>query len=261
MTALRSTLPRLLRALPALLPLILLVIPALGWAQGVPEDRLGEGFVEVADELRDMPVASSVRILVLLTTVSLLPALLLVMTPFTRFIIVFSMLRQALGLQSAPPNQVLVGLALFMSLLVMRPELDQVMDTSVDPYIAGEIDTTQAAEAALVPLRSFMLRNTRRSDLAAVLEVGRLPRPDTLAEIPTPAVVTAFVLSELKTAFVIGVKIFLPFLVIDIVVANILLGMGMMVLPPIIISLPFKILLFVLMDGWNLLVRAMAAGF
>jgi flagellar biosynthetic protein FliP len=261
MTALRSTLPRLLRALPALLPLILLVIPVLGWAQGVPEDRLGEGFVEVADELRDMPVASSVRILVLLTTVSLLPALLLVMTPFTRFIIVFSMLRQALGLQSAPPNQVLVGLALFMSLLVMRPELDQVMDTSVDPYIAGEIDTTQAAEAALVPLRSFMLRNTRRSDLAAVLEVGRLPRPDTLAEIPTPAVVTAFVLSELKTAFVIGVKIFLPFLVIDIVVANILLGMGMMVLPPIIISLPFKILLFVLMDGWNLLVRAMAAGF
>lgn len=240
-------------------------IPSLAFAQEavgeLPEDPVGEGFVELADEMRDMPVASSVRIIVLLTALTLLPAMLLCMTPFTRFVIVFSMLRQALGLQQAPPNQVLVGLALFMSLLIMRPTLDVVVEDSVDPYIAGEIDTGQAVESALVPMRRFMLEHTRRNDLSAVMAIGRMERPETLEAIPTTAVVSAFVLSELKTAFVVGVKIFLPFLVIDIIVANILLGMGMMVLPPVIISLPFKILLFVLMDGWNLLVRSMAAGF
>ncbi len=255
----------LMRWLPVLLRCGLFalacLLPSLAWAQDLPDDPVGEGFVELADEMRDMPVASSVRIIVLLTAISLLPAMLLVMTPFTRFVIVFSMLRQALGLQQAPPNQVLVGLALFMSLLVMRPTLDIVVDDAVEPYMAGEIDTGDAVRTALVPMRSFMLQHTRRNDLAAVMEIGSMPRPDTLQDIPTTAVVTAFVLSELKTAFVIGIKIFLPFLVIDIIVANILLGMGMMVLPPVIISLPFKILMFVLMDGWNLLVRSMAAGF
>lgn len=240
-----------------------LVFPELAFAQDAPSlaDPVGDASVEIADELRDMPVASSVRIIVLLTAMSLVPAMLIVMTPFTRFVIVFSMLRQALGLQQAPPNQVLVGLALFMSLLVMRPTVDQVMDQAVDPYIAGEIETGEAFTNALTPMRVFMLRNTRKNDLATVMEVGRMEAPATLDDIPTVAVASAFILSELKTAFVIGVKVFLPFLVIDIVVANILLGMGMMVLPPVIISLPFKILLFVLMDGWNLLIRSMAAGF
>ncbi|MEC8425218.1 MAG: flagellar type III secretion system pore protein FliP, partial [Myxococcota bacterium] len=164
-------------------------------------------------------------------------------------------------LQQSPPNQVLIGLALMMAMLVMRPTLEVVQVDAIDPYISGAIDTTEAYDAAIGPMRTFMLENTRRTDLAAVMEMGRVEPPGSLAEIPTSAVVTAFVLSELKTAFVIAVKVYLPFLVIDIIVANILLAMGMMVLPPVIISLPFKLLLFVLMDGWNLLVRSMAAGF
>lgn len=249
-----------------LLALSGLVIPDLAMAQDLApgqglSDPVGDAAVELADELRDMPVASSVRIIVLLTAISLLPALLIVMTPFTRFVVVFSMLRQALGLQQAPPNQVIVGLALFMSLLVMRPTVDEVVDNAIDPYIAGEIETGEAFTNALAPMRIFMLRNTRRTDLATVMEIGRIEAPATVQDVPTVAVASAFILSELKTAFVIGVKVFLPFLVIDIIVANILLGMGMMVLPPVIISLPFKILLFVLMDGWNLLVRSMSAGF
>lgn len=249
-----------LPVLMTVLVLMGLVLPDVAWSQGLV-DPAGDTTVQLAEELRDMPVATSVRIIVLLTAMSLLPAMLVVMTPFTRFIIVFSMLRQALGLQQAPPNQVLVGLALFMSLLVMRPTVDAVIDDAVTPYMAGEIETGDAIQEAIDPMRVFMLRNTRRTDLSAVMEIGRLEAPETLDQIPTVAVASAFILSELKTAFVIGVKVFLPFLVIDIIVANILLGMGMMVLPPVIISLPFKILLFVLMDGWNLLIRSMAAGF
>jgi flagellar biosynthetic protein FliP len=250
----------------AVLALSGLVLPDLAMAQdggaGVGlADPVGDAAVELADELSEMPVASSVRIIVMLTALTMLPAMLVVMTPFTRFVIVFSMLRQALGLQQAPPNQVIVGLSLFMSLLVMRPTVDIVMNEAVDPYIAGQIETGEAVTNAMAPMRVFMLRNTRRNDLATVLEIGRLEAPETVEDVPTVAVASAFILSELKTAFVIGVKVFLPFLVIDIIVANILLGMGMMVLPPVIISLPFKILLFVLMDGWNLLVRSMSAGF
>jgi flagellar biosynthetic protein FliP len=266
----RSTSP--LRALPSALLAVLLALallipalaPSMAWAQevaGPTADPFGGGVDELSEEIRDMPVATSVRILVLLTGLSLLPTMLLVMTPFTRFIIVLSMLRQAMGLQQSPPNQVIIGIALFLSLLVMRPTLDEVVDTSIDPFIAGELETGDAIRAGLKPMRRFMLENTRRNDLAVVMEMGKLARPETLDDIPTPVVVTSFVLSELKTAFIISVKVYLPFLVIDIIVANILLGMGMMVLPPIIISLPFKLLLFVLMDGWSLLLRSLAAGF
>lgn len=264
----------MLRALPAVALALLVVIgllvpilaPSFAWAQeaaaaGPTVDPFGGGVDELSEEIRDMPVATSVRILVLLTGLSLLPTMLLVMTPFTRFIIVLSMLRQAMGLQQAPPNQVIIGIALFLSLLVMRPTLDEVVDTSLDPFIAGELETGDAIRAGLKPMRRFMLENTRRNDLAVVMEMGKLARPETLDDIPTPVVVTSFVLSELKTAFIISVKVYLPFLVIDIIVANILLGMGMMVLPPIVISLPFKLLLFVLMDGWSLLLRSLAAGF
>lgn len=224
-------------------------------------DPFAEGVTQMADEVRDMPVATTVRLIMILTALTFVPAILLVMTPFTRFIIVFSMLRQALGLQQAPPNQVLIGLALFMSALVMGPTLSEVNETAIQPYMAGEMDTSVALDTAIAPMRRFMLSNTRRDDLSAVMNMGRIPAPETLSEIPTTAVVSAFVLSELKTAFVIAIKVYLPFLVIDIVIANVLLSMGMMVLPPVIISLPFKLMLFVLMDGWNLLVRSMAAGF
>jgi flagellar biosynthetic protein FliP len=224
-------------------------------------DPMGESLVELADEARDMPVASTVRLIVILTAMTFVPALLLVMTPFTRFVVVFSLLRQALGLQQSPPNQVLIGLALFMSMLVMQPTIEEVNQTAFKPYMAGEMDTGVAIDAAMKPMRRFMLANTRRDDLGAVMAMGRLSRPDSLDEVPNSAVVSAFVLSELKTSFVIAVKVYLPFLVIDIIIANILLSMGMMVLPPVIISLPFKLMLFILMDGWNLLVRSMASGF
>ena len=246
--------------------LLAMCIPSVAMAQevvsvGTATDPMAEGVAQMADEVRDMPVATTVRLIMIMTALTFVPALLLVMTPFTRFIIVFGMLRQALGLQGAPPNQVLIGLALFMSALIMHPTFSEVHDTALEPYMAGEMDTTVALDNALKPMRRFMLSNTRRDDIAAVMNMGRLPIPETLAEIPTSAVVSAFVLSELKTAFVIAVKVYLPFLVIDIVIANILLSMGMMVLPPVIISLPFKLMLFVLMDGWNLLVRSMATGF
>jgi len=233
--------------------------PGLAFAETL--DPIGEGTLALAEEAREMPVATTVRLIVIMTALTMLPAVLLVMTPFTRFVIVFGLLRQAMGLQQAPPNQVVVGLSLFMAVLVMQPTLDQVKYEAVDPFIAGEMETGEAIRTAMVPMRAFMLQNTRKTDLAAVMEMGRISRPDAIEDLPTAAVVSAFVLSELKTAFVISVKVYIPFLVVDIVIANILLGMGMMVLPPVIISLPFKLLLFVLMDGWNLLVRSMAAGF
>jgi flagellar biosynthetic protein FliP len=243
-------------ALSTLLVVLLLLVPQLADAQG-----LAEPLVAAAEEARDVPVAATVRLLVILTGLTFLPAMLLVMTPFTRFIIVFSLLRQALGLQQSPPNQVLIGLALFLSMLVMRPTLEEVKVTALDPYLAEQIETTDAIDTAMKPMRRFMLANTRQADMAAVMEMARLERPEALDDIPSTAVISAFVLSELTTAFIIAFKIYIPFLVIDIIVANVLLGMGMMVLPPVIISLPFKLMLFVLMDGWNLLVRSMAAGF
>ena len=255
-----------MNALRFVLVLAACCIPSLAFAQEVVSsgpalDPMGEGIVQMTDEVRDMPVATTVRLIMILTAMTFVPAILLVMTPFTRFIIVFSLLRQALGLQQSPPNQVLIGLALFMAALVMGPTLSEVNDTALQPFMAGEMDTTAALETAVKPMRRFMLSNTRRDDLSAVMAMGRIPAPESLSDIPTTAVVSAFILSELKTAFVIAVKVYLPFLVIDIVIANVLLSMGMMVLPPVIISLPFKLMLFVLMDGWNLLVRSMAAGF
>jgi flagellar biosynthetic protein FliP len=237
-----------------------LVLPTLAQAQQAP-DPLANAALEMIDQAAAMPAATSIRLVVMFTALTVLPAVLLVMTPFTRFVIVFGLLRQAMGLQQAPPNQVLVGLSLFLALLVMRPTLQQVKTDAVDPYLSEEITTSAAFTAAMGPMRTFMLSNTRRTDIQAVLEIGHESMPETIDEIPTAAVVSAFVLSELKTAFLIAAKIYLPFLVIDIVMANVLLAMGMMMLPPVIISLPFKLLLFVLMDGWNLLVRSMAAGF
>jgi len=225
------------------------------------QDPIADAGIQAAEELRDMPVSSTVRLLVILTALTFLPAMMLAMTPFTRFVIVLSMIRQAVGLQQSPPNQVIIGLSLFLSLMIMQPTLTQIYDTALFPFMNGEIDTIQAYEIAIEPLRMFMLSNTRREDLNTMMDIGRITPPESLEGIPTTVVVSSFMLSELKTAFIIGVKIYLPFLVLDVVVANILLGMGMMVLPPVILSLPFKILLFVLMDGWSLLIQLMAAGF
>lgn len=254
------------RALPWLRLILLLTValmPALALAQdAVPEvGTLADGVGGVVEQATEDEVDSAVRLLVLLTSLSLIPAVLVLMTPFTRFVIVFALLRQALGLQQSPPNQVLVGLSLMLSLVVMQPTLTQVNDEALQPYLAGELGTVEAMEATLGPMRDFMLDNMEPTDLEAAMAVARLERPETVADIPTPVVVTGFVLSELRAAFVIGIKVYLPFLVLDIVVASVLLGMGMMMIPPVVISLPFKLMLFVLMDGWGLLITGLVSSY
>lgn len=241
--------------------LCVLALYLFGFEQVAHAQDVAGSAVDLAEEVRDMPVSSTIRLLFILTALTFLPAMILAMTPFTRFVIVFSMMRQAIGLQQSPPNQVLIGLSLFLSLMIMKQPLNQVYDDAVTPFMQGEMEVLEAGEAAMEPMRNFMLSNTRRADLQTMLNISQSPEVDTLEEIPSTVVVSSFLLSELKTAFVIGVKIYLPFLVLDIIVANILLGMGMMVLPPIIISLPFKIMLFVLMDGWTLLITSMTSSF
>jgi len=217
--------------------------------------------VDMAEEFRDLPVSSTIRLLVILTTISFIPAMLLAMTPFTRFIIVFSMLRQAVGLQQSPPNMILIGIALFLSVLIMEPTLQLAYDTAIFPFLEGELETLDAFALFMEPMREFMLSNTRKEDLNVIINISKMASPESVSDLPHSVVISSFILSELKTAFIIGVKIYLPFLIIDVITANILLGMGMMVLPPVIISLPFKLLVFVLMDGWTLLIRMMAASF
>ncbi len=230
------------------------------WAQdAVP--AVDQGVAQVADLVDGDEVSVAVRLVVLLSAMTFIPAMILVMTPFTRFVIVFSLLRQALGLQQSPPNQVLIGLSLFLAMLVMQPTLDQVNHDAVQPYMNGEIRTGEALELGVVPVRAFMLANVHSDDMQTMIRIARLPRPETLDDIPTSAVVSAYMLTELKTAFVIAIKVYIPFLVMDLVVASVLLAMGMMMLPPVIISLPFKLLLFVLMDGWGLLMTSMVASF
>lgn len=206
-------------------------------------------------------VSVLVEILLLLTVLSLAPAILVLMTSFTRIVVVFSFLRHALGTQQMPPNQVLVGLALFLTFFLMTPVWQQVNSQAVQPYLAHEIGQKEAFNKAIEPLRQFMLKQTREKELALFVRTAKLQRPHNPEEVPTLVVLPAFVISELKTAFQIGFLIYIPFLVIDMVVASVLLSMGMMMLPPIMISLPFKLLLFVLVDGWKLLVGSLLESF
>ena len=228
------------------LPFLLVLCFGMLWSMPVFAQDAGDVAIQMTEELRDVPISSTVRILVILTALSFLPALVLGMTPFTRFVIVLSMLRQAVGLQQSPPNQVLVGLSLFLSIMIMQSTLMNVYDTAINPFLNGEMEVLDAFEAFMSPMRQFMVSNTRQEDLELILSLNKEPPPNQISDIGHASIVSAFILSELKTAFIIGVKIYLPFLVIDVVVANILLGMGMMVLPPVVLSLPLKILLFVL---------------
>jgi len=207
-----------------------------------------------------VPTSTAVRLLLFLTGLSFLPALVVVMTPFVRFVVVFSLLRQALGLQQSPPNQVIVGLSLFLTLTVMEPTIAAAWSQGLAPFLDGQVQAGDALTSTLAPLREFMLANTRRADMATILDISGAGTPASLAEIPTASVASAYVLSELKTAFIVAVYIFVPFLVIDLVVSSILLGMGMMMMPPVLVSLPVKLMVFVLMDGWGLLVRNLVAG-
>ena len=195
--------------------------------------------------------------IVLLTLLSFIPAILISMTCFTRLIVVFHFLRQALGTQETPNNQVLLGLSLFITLFVMSPTLTQIYNEAYKPMSEGAISQTEALEKGIVPLRTYMLAHTRERDLALFLSLSKTPRPNTADDVPTTALIPAFMISELKTAFQIGFILFLPFLVIDLAVSSVLLSMGMMQLPPVIVSMPLKILLFVLVDGWYLIVGSL----
>jgi flagellar biosynthesis protein FliP len=206
-------------------------------------------------------VSVLLQILFLLTVLSLAPAILVMMTSFTRLIVVFSLLRQALGTQQMPPNQILIGLALLLTFFLMSPVYQKVNKEAIQPYLSEEITQSQAIDKALVPIRQFMFRQTRKKDIALFLKVSKSKKPRDLSEIPTLVLIPSYVISELKTAFEIGFLIYIPFLVIDMVVASVLLSMGMMMLPPFMISLPFKLMLFVLVDGWNLFIGSMIRSF
>jgi flagellar biosynthetic protein FliP len=202
-----------------------------------------------------------VQTLLFFTALSFLPAVLLMMTGFTRIVIVLSLLRQALGTQSAPPNQVVVGLSLFLTLFVMGPTLDRVYRDAYLPYSTNAIGFEAAIEKAEAPMRQFMLKQTRQSDFALFARLAKLPAETTAETAPMRVLIPAFATSELKSAFQIGFMIFIPFLVIDIVVSSILMSLGMMMLSPVLVALPFKLMLFVLADGWNLLIGSLAASF
>ncbi|MGH8050434.1 MAG: flagellar type III secretion system pore protein FliP [Arenimonas sp.] len=215
----------------------------------------------VLDQAAKQDYSSVVRTFVLLSLLSILPVMLIGLTSFTRIIIVLSLLRHALGLPQTPPNSVLVTLAIFLTLFSMGPVIDQVNTNAMQPYLQEKITATQALDLGATPVRDFMVRQTRESDLAAILEMARAPRPERVEDIKFTHLASAFLLSELKTAFQIGFLIFLPFLVVDIVVAAVLMALGMIMVPPTTISLPLKILLFILIDGWVLISRALVSSY
>jgi flagellar biosynthesis protein FliP len=202
-----------------------------------------------------------IQILILLTVLSLAPALFIMVTSFTRIVIVLSFLRQALGTPTVPPNQVLLSLALFLTMFIMAPVGQAVYNNSLQPLMAEKISYEDAWKKGIEPVRSFMLRQVREKDLELFIQLSRMPKPDRVDEVPTQAIIPAFILSELRIAFQIGFLIYIPFLIIDMVVASILMSMGMMLLPPVVISLPFKLILFVLADGWYLVVGSMVRSF
>lgn len=206
-------------------------------------------------------LTSTVQLLLLLTVLSLAPAILVLMTSFTRIVIVLSFVRNGLATQQMPPNQVIIGLALFLTFFVMAPTFAELNETALQPLFEGELTQEEAFEEAVVPMKEFMAQHTRERDLALFMSYAGQERPETLEDIPMTSLVPAFVISELKTAFQIGFMIFVPFLVIDMVVASVLMSMGMMMLPPVMIALPFKVLLFVLVDGWHLVVRSLLYTF
>ena len=206
-------------------------------------------------------VSAPLQIVLFLTLLSFVPAALVIMTSFTRIAIVFHFLRQALGTQEMPSNQMLVGLTLFLTFFIMAPVGERIHADAIAPAMAGQIDVTEALTRGAPPLREFMLKQTREADLALFVELGKVPRPSTPADLPMRVVVPAFAISELKTGFQMGFFLFVPFLLIDLVVSTTLLSMGMLQLPPAMISLPFKILLFVLIDGWHLVVGSLVKSF
>jgi flagellar biosynthetic protein FliP len=247
--------------------LALFVLPSLAFAQTpptgpssptipIPNINIGVGQAKSPHD-----VVGALQIMLLLTVLSIAPTLLVMVTSFTRIIIVLSFVRTAIGTQQSPPNQVLSGLALLLTFFVMAPVIKDVNANAVQPYLKGSISQQIALERGAAPLRKFMFRQTREKDLQLFYSISKEPRPTEQKDVPTFILIPAFVISELKTAFEIGFALYVPFIVIDMVTASILLSMGMMMIPPILISLPFKILIFILVDGWNLTVAALFQSF
>lgn len=242
----------------ACLLLVLFSFISVTAASAEPIPNIG---IQVGNSDKGQPGATSLSIILLITVISVAPALLVLMTSFTRIVIVLGFVRTSLGTQQMPPNQVLVGLALFLTLFIMAPTFSAMNETALQPYLKGDITQSQALDKASVPIKTFMFSHTREKDLMLFMKYTKMEKPKNYQEIPLTVMVPAYAISELKTAFQMGFMIFIPFLVIDIVVASTLMAMGMMMLPPVMISLPFKILLFVLVDGWYLVVKSLLLSF
>ncbi|WP_414731013.1 flagellar type III secretion system pore protein FliP [Bacillus sp. FJAT-28004] len=217
--------------------------------------------INIGDGSGDTPDTSALSILLLITVLSVAPAIMVLMTSFTRIVIVLGFVRTSLGTQQMPPNQVLIGLAMFLTFFIMAPTFSQVNDVALQPYLKGQISQTEAFQEASVPMKKFMFSHTREKDLMLFMNYTKTEKPASFEEIPITVLIPAYAISELKTAFIMGFMIFIPFLVIDMIVASTLMAMGMMMLPPVMISLPFKILLFVLVDGWYLIVKSLLLSF
>lgn len=227
-------------------------------AQPVPLPRVN---LEVGTAEKPEDVSQSLQILLIITLLSLAPAILIMMTSFTRIVVVLSFMRNALATQQMPPNQVLIGLALFLTFFIMAPTWQEVNIKALQPYLKGQITQQDALQRGMEPIRTFMFKQTREKDLALFAHFANLPRPRNYDDIPNHVLIPAFAISELKTAFQMGFILFIPFLVIDMIVASTLMSMGMLMLPPMMISLPFKVLLFIMVDGWHLLVRSLIMSF
>ena len=252
------------------IPLTLLLMAILARDFTLPDQALAQGgnmvpipTISISMDQADDPerIATVINILFLMTVLALAPSILILMTSFVRIVVVFSFLKQGMGTQNSPPNQVIISLALFMTFYLMMPVWKDIEARAFKPFMAHEITQAVALERALEPVREFMFLQTREKDLALFMQIAGESRPLNKADVPTMSLIPAFVISELKTAFTIGFLLYIPFVVIDMVVASVLLSMGMMMLPPVMVSLPFKLMLFVLVDGWNLIVGSLIRSF
>ncbi len=243
---------------------VIIFIPVLSFAQdagGAARMPIPKIDFNITEARGAKDVALSLQILFLLTILSLAPSILIMMTAFTRVVIVLDFVKRALSLQQMPPNQVIVGLSLFLTFFIMAPTFTEINNKALQPYLKGKISNEQFFDKGYEPLSDFMFRNTREKDIALFIKLGKLEKPKTRKDVPAYCLIPAFMISELKRAFEIGVYLFIPFIVIDMIVASALMAMGMIMLPPVMISLPFKLILFILVDGWNLLIYELVKSF
>jgi len=243
--------------------LIILLVSGVSYAQDVGGLRMPIPKIafDISEATKPKDVALSLQILFLLTILTLAPSIIIMMTSFTRVVIVLDFIKRALSLQQMPPNQVIVGLSIFITIFIMAPTLTEVNEKAIQPYLKGKISNEKFFSNGIKPLREFMFRQTREKDIALFINLAKIEKPKNRKDVPTYCLIPAFMISELKKAFEIGVYIFIPFIVIDMIVASALMAMGMIMLPPIMISLPFKIILFILVDGWNLLTYQLVKSF